>query len=295
MKSHFQFSNKQRNGILLLLAIIVIVQCIYWFMPNIFSSSNVDILENENELEVFRAELDSLRLVELENKKPKIYPFNPNYITDYKGYTLGMTNEEIDRLHKFRATNKWVNSVKDFQNVTQVSDSFLATISPYFKFPDWVTNPKPKSQGYSSSYSNSSKPKTYAQKIDLNKATAIQLKKVYGVGEKLSERIIRERNKFKDGFVSDIELSEVWGLSPEVIERIKNDFTVKTPRAINTFNLNTATRDELVTIQYIDYEIAHNIIEERTLRDGYKSIEELTKVEDFPSKKFEIIRLYLYL
>ena len=104
-----------------------------------------------------------------------------------------------------------------------------------------------------------------------------------------------ERNKFKNGFVSDIELSEVWGLSPEVIERILNDFTVKTPRVIEKFNLNTATRDQLVTIQYIDYEIAHNIIEERTLRDGFKSLEELIKVEDFPIKKIEIIKLYLHL
>ncbi|WP_179020503.1 ComEA family DNA-binding protein [Winogradskyella forsetii] len=295
MKSHFQFSNKQRNGIFLLLAIVVLLQCVYWFAPKIFASSKEDFPENKDEVETFRNQLDSLRLVEIENKKPKIYPFNPNYITDYKGYTLGMTNEEINRLHKFRATNQWVNSAKDFQKVTKVSDSFLATISPYFKFPDWVTNPKPKSQGYSNSYSNSQKPKTYQQKLDLNKATASQLRKVYGVGEKLSGRIINYRNKYKGGFISDIQLSEVYGLSPEVIERIQNDFTVKTPRAITRFNLNTATRDELVTIQYIGYDVANNIIEERTLRDGFKSLEELTKVEDFPIKKFEIIKLYLHL
>ena len=295
MKSHFLFTNQQRNGIFLLLAVIVIIQCIYWFLPNIFTDTTTDKPVNENELETFRKEVDSLRLVEIENRKPKIYPFNPNYITDYKGYTLGMTNEEIDRLHKFRKRNQWVNSAKDFQKVTKVSDSFLNIISPYFKFPDWVTNPKPKTQGYSNSYSNSSKPKTYQQKVDLNLATANQLKKVYGVGEKLSERIIKYRDKYKGGFISDVQLSEVYGLSPEVIDRIKNDFTVKTPRAIKTYNLNTATRDELVTIQFIDYEVAHNIIEERTLRDGFKSIEELTKVEDFPIKKFDIIKLYLYL
>ena len=295
MKSHFLFTNQQRNGIFLLLAVIVIFQCVYWFMPNILTSTTEDIPENESKLETFRKEVDSLRLVEIENRKPKIYPFNPNYITDYKGYTLGMTNEEIDRLHKFRESNQWVNSAKDFQKITKVSDSFLDIISPYFKFPDWVRNPKPKAKTYSNSYSNSSSPKLYNQKVDLNLATASQLKKVYGVGEKLSERIIKYRNKYKGGFISDVQLIEIYGLSPEVIERIKNDFTVKTPRAIKTFNLNTATRDELVTIQFVDYEVAHNIIEERSLRDGFKSIEELMKVEDFPIKKFDIIKLYLYL
>jgi hypothetical protein len=28
----------------------------------------------------------------------KVYPFNPNFITDYKGYKLGMSVQEIDRL-----------------------------------------------------------------------------------------------------------------------------------------------------------------------------------------------------
>jgi len=274
-----------------LLLIIVIVQCVYLFVD--FSTEESPV--KHEKLDAFKAELDSLRLVEIENRKPKIYPFNPNYITDYKGYTLGLTNEEIDRLHKFREGNKWVNSAKEFQNVTKVSDSVLAKISPYFKFPEWVTNPKAKTNSYNNSYSNSNKPKSYNQKIDLNQATASQLQKVYGIGEKLSERIIKYRSKFEGGFIADIQISEVWGLSPEVIERVQNDFTVKTPRAINKFNLNTATRDELVTIQYIGYEVANHIIEERTLRDGFKSLEELVKVEDFPIKKIEIIKLYLYL
>jgi competence ComEA-like helix-hairpin-helix protein len=291
MKSHFQFSNKQRSGIFLLLLIIVVAQCVYVFTG--FTKNEVPV--NRNELDTFRNELDSLRLIDLENSKPKIYPFNPNYITDYKGYTLGMTNEEVDRLHKFRESNRWVNSAKDFQKVTKVSDSLLAEISPYFKFPDWVTNPKPKVNSFNNSYSNKNTPKTFAQKIDLNKANARQLQKVYGVGEKLSERIIKYRNKYKGGFIADTQLSEVYGLSPEVIERIKNDFTVKTPRVINAFNLNTVTRDELVTIPYVDYEVANSIIEERTLRDGFKFIEELTKVEDFPINKIEIIKLYLHL
>ena len=290
MKSHFQFTNQQRNGILLLLAIIIVLQCVYAFVD--FSDEEVPV--NQKEIETFRRELDSLHLVEIENNKPKIYPFNPNYITDYKGYTLGMSNDEIDRLHKFRESNQWVNSAKQFQQVTKISDSLLAKISPYFKFPEWVTNPKPKTNSYNNTFSNNA-PKTYSQKTDLNRATASRLQKVYGVGEKLSERIITYRENYKGGFIADVELSEIYGLSPEVIERIKNDFTVKTPRAIKKYNLNSATRDELVNIKYIDYEVANNIIEERTLRDGFKSLDELTKVEDFPIKKIDIIKLYLHL
>ena len=141
MKSHFMFSKQKRSGIFLLVILIILAQYIYFFLD--FSSNEITNV-NEDELRLYKSEVDSLRKVALDLKALKIFPFNPNYITDYKGYSLGMSNEEIDRLHQFRATNKWVNSAKDFKNVTKVSDSLLAEISPYFKFPDWVTNPKPK-------------------------------------------------------------------------------------------------------------------------------------------------------
>lgn len=289
MKSHFTFTKKQRNGIFLLIAIMLALQVgLYFFNKNLQSESDKTILNKE-----LQQEIDSLKVVQIEVSKFKIFPYNPNYITDYKGYTLGMSNEEIDRLHRFRATNKWVNSASEFQQVTKVSDSLLAILSPNFKFPEWVTNPKSKS--FKSNNFNNSKPKSFAQKIDLNTATASQLKQIYGIGEKLSDRIVSYREKIGGQFIADVELTQVYGLSPEVIERIQEQFTVKTPKSILRFNLNTATRDELVTIQFIDYEVAHSIIEQRILLDGFKSLTDLTKVKDFPVNKIEIITLYLTL
>ncbi|MCB0447733.1 MAG: helix-hairpin-helix domain-containing protein, partial [Gelidibacter sp.] len=81
-KSHFLFTKNQRNGIFLLLELIILFQCAYFFID--FSTEDIQV--NSNELQKFQEEIDSLKLVEIENNKPIIYPFNPNYITDYKGY-----------------------------------------------------------------------------------------------------------------------------------------------------------------------------------------------------------------
>lgn len=291
LKSHFKFSNSQRNGIFLLAILIVVFQCIYVFVD--FSSEEAP--EDNVGLEKVRQQVDSLKRVKAEIEKPKVYPFNPNYITDFRGYTLGMSVDEIDRLLEFRAKNQWINSAKQFQEVTKISDSLLAVLEPSFSFPAWISNTKPSIDNSKNTDPNAFKLKSFEQKMDLNTATAQDLQKVNGIGPKLSENIIKYRNKFKGGFISEIQLQDIYGLSPEVIERIKNDFAVKTPRIIEKINLNTATREQLVTIQHIDYEIAHYIIEQRTLRDSFKSFDELLRVKNFPIQKFEIIKLYLTL
>ena len=143
IKSHFVFNRSQRNGILLLVFFISGYLVINYYVD--FSKENLlDI--NSKEVIAIQKELDSLRTIDIASKKPKVFPFNPNFLTDFKGYTLGMSTEEIDRLLAFRKENKWINSVEDFKKVTKVSDSLLNKISPYFKFPDWVTNPKLKNK-----------------------------------------------------------------------------------------------------------------------------------------------------
>lgn len=280
-KSHISFSKEQRYGIFLLLLIIVILQCVYFFWN---TSSKVSVIP-EHELSVFQKEIDSLKTLELERRKPKLFPFNPNYITDFKGYALGMTNEEIDKLHIYRDQNKWVNSAAEFQKVTGVPDSLLQKISPYFKFPEWV-NKKPVKQ-------NKNRLLSFKQKTDLNTATASQLQTVYGVGEKLSLRIVKFRNSLDGGFIADVQLQEVYGLSPKVIDNIKKKFTVKTPKVVVKYNLNIVNRDNLVKIQYIDYPLAKSILEYRALHEGFNNLDELLKVKGFPSKKLEIIKLSL--
>ena len=287
MKFYTYFSRQQRLAVIVLILVIILLQLSWVFHRE--SQTNTFEIPYETFLK-FQEEADSLIAEQRHSSAPKIYPFNPNYITDYKGYTLGMTAKEIDRLHAYRAKNKWVNTTKEFQRVTKVSDSLLNKIAPYFKFPDWVKNPPQKliSTPYASE-------KSFEQKIDLNKATANQLQKVYGIGVFYSERIVRYRDSFEGGFISDVQLQGIHGLTSEVIDNILKEFTVKTPRLIDKIDLNSATIEQLVSIEYIGYELAYEIVESRMLRDGYNTIKELTKVKGFPKEKLEIIKLYLSL
>ncbi len=289
IKSHFTFNKQQRSGILLLLLLIVSLLCVYWFVDfseeDTFDTSSAEIVSMQNEL-------DSLRLVEAENRKPKKYPFNPNFITDYKGYVLGMSNDEIDRLLQYRKEDKWINSAADFKRVTGVSDSLLNELSPYFKFPDWVTNPKPKNDFKDYKCEKGFAEKPFAQKIDLNKATEEQLQQVSGIGEALSKRIVSYREKL-GGFSNDLELNSVYGLNPEVVQRTLNLFTVKTPKEITKINVNKASASDIATISGISFEMAKKIWEYRRLREKITNIQELDKIEGMTERKLQLIQLYL--
>ena len=169
--------------------------------------------------------------------------------------------------------------------MTKVSDSLLQAIEPYFKFPQWVINSQ-------QSRTRASKPKS---KLDLNTATPEQLQRIRGIGPVLSRRIIRFRKTFQGGFANMIELTAVYGLPEEVYMKLTQECEIKNPRLIQKKNLNTITQEELVQIPHIDYELADQIIEQRLLKEHYKSVDELTKLKDFPVEFFDIIKLYLYL
>jgi competence protein ComEA len=287
IKSHFVFNRSQRNGILLLVFFISGYLVINYYVD--FSKENLlDI--NSKEVIAIQKELDSLRTIEVESKKPKVFPFNPNFLTDFKGYTLGMSTEEIDRLLAFRKENKWINSVEDFKKVTKVSDSLLNKISPYFKFPDWVTNPKLKNKYVKKRF----KEKKFTQKIDLNLATQGQLEGVNGIGKAFSKRIIEYRNKL-GGFTNDIQLYQVYGLDFQVANSILKEFTVKTPKEIIKMNLNSISASDIATIPSISFDLAKRIWEFRILNEGIKSFSELENIEGLTKRKLQGIQLYLKL
>ena len=285
IKSHFIFNRSQRNGILLLLFFVSVVGIINNHID--FTTEN-QLDTNSEEVLALQKELDSMRIFHRKSNQPKVYPFNPNFITDFKGYKLGMSTEEIDRLLDYRKKNKWINSKEDFKKVTKVSDSLLNQISSYFKFPDWVTNSKPRNKNKSQGF----KEKKYDQKIDLNLATQQELKKVNGIGDIYSKRIIDYRNKL-GAYTNDIQLNDIYGLDYQVINKILNEFTVKTPKEIIKMNLNKVSASDIATIPGISFELAKKIWEHRILNERIYNFSELGKIEGLTERKLQGIQLYL--
>ncbi|SOU87573.1 ComEA family DNA-binding protein [Tenacibaculum dicentrarchi] len=203
-KSHFWYNKRQRNGTFFLCIILFILQVIYVYMA---FSSDKKITTTSIEIHAFQQKIDSLKTIALAVKKPKKHPFNPNYITDFKGSKLGMSLLEIDKLHAYRKQGKFVNSAIEFQKITNISDSLLSEISPYFKFPDWVLKRKKEvvKKRHTSNYSDfsavnfSEKPVSKTEKrivkININTASFKQILKIPYVNYQLCKKIIEYREE----------------------------------------------------------------------------------------------------
>lgn len=303
LESHFWYSKRQRNGILFLITLIVGIQAFFIFL-DFYPKKNVNI--DTPEFIAFQQQIDSLRHLELEKRTLKVYPFNPNYISDFKGAQLGMSIAEIDRLLQFRKTGKFVNSAKEFQQITKVSDSLFYQISPYFKFPDWVMKRHQKSikkrtsksiQSFISIQKESQKKLNKNEKTvsttDLNLATVSDFEIAGLISKKSAERIVKYRTKLQ-GFSVKEQLYEVWNLDKEVVNQLLNTFKIIKKPVIQKLNINTATFKQVLKIPYIDYNLCKQIFEYRDQVAELQSLEEIKNINNFPLKKYRRIALYLF-
>lgn len=285
----FTFSKGHYAGLLLLVFLIVSAQLVIYILQHQEASSFNQLNKEEKEWLAIQAEIDSVKSVQAE-EQGKIYPFNPNFITDYKGYKLEMTVNQIDRLHQLRAQNKYVNSAVEFQKITGVSSKWLKKYAPYFKFPDWVSKSNAKKSLHNEFVQNKTIKKNTVK--DINTATQSDLEAVFMIGEKLAQRIILERTKL-GGFVSMEQLAFIWGISEEALQDIATKFIVKENPALHKIDINNASMKELSQFPYFNYTIAKNIVTYRSMHGEIKNGEDLTNVKQFPVDKIKIIALYL--
>jgi len=280
IKSHFWYSKSQRNGILFLFVILFSVQLALYFVD--FSANN-DL--NDQEFALIQDKIDSLRNVKKISIKQQIYPFNPNFLTDFKAYQLGLSTDQIDRLFAFREKGKFVNSAEEFQIVSGVNDSLLRVISPYFKFPNWTKRKTPEKK----QFKTGDHPKVVK---DLNTATIEELESIPGVGLKLAKRIIAYRNLLQ-GYSTNEQLYEVYYLKKETALRLLQYFEIKERPELTKININTASFKQLLQTPYLDYDLTKKICQYRDQNDFFESLDDLKKIDSFPIEKFDRIALYL--
>ena len=230
-----------------------------------------------------QAHIDSLKSVQVAEKRTS-FSIDPTYISDYRGYLLGMSPTEIDRLHRFREDGKRIQSPAQFRQVTGISDSLFQAILPQLRF----------SGAKRSTYRKKSELKPRIVKKGLKSATAKELESIYGIGKVLSKRIVKFRNAL-GGFIDEDQLYDVYGLEESVVRRVLDKYEIRTIPEVKRVSINSATVTELASSVYLSWDVAREIVAHRDSVGGFSEWEEIAGVQGFPIDKIERIKLYLTL
>jgi len=137
-----------------------------------------------------------------------------------------------------------------------------------------------------------SKPHTYRRNvIQLNSADTSSLKSLYGIGSKLSARIVKYRDKL-GGFCSQNQLLEVYGLSDSIFFWNEGLLSIDTLN-IKQININIADRKSLAAHPYISWQIATAIENYRKEHGVFIQASDLLNIVLIDRKLYKKLKPYI--
>jgi competence protein ComEA len=288
VRAFFGFSRNETNAFLLLLPLMFLIVFIVPTYKAFFTSQEKDFTDE-------RSRLDSLvanwREIDKKDSVPdlsrNLFAFDPNTASKEKLIDLGFAPALANRVENYR------NKGGKFSIKSDLMKLYGMDTALYSKLYAWITLPieKPAFKRESKSEFVPSN-KLATEKFDLNQADSTQLISVYGIGSKLSARIIKYREKL-GGFISFEQLKEVYGLDSTAGNELERKAYIQESFQPKAFDLNTAAEKELAAHPYIKYTLAKAITSYRFQHGSFKSIDELRQIAILDEPVFKKIKPYL--
>ena len=209
--------------------------------------------------------------------------FNPNTysLSDWKN--LGLSEKQSLVVLKF--TSRGIYSEQDLKRIFVIPDILFELIRDSVIYPERFQN--------SPNQESLKKQAKQITLINLNTADTTEFMKIYGVGAFYAKQIIRFREKL-GGFFKKEQLLEVWKMTPEAYEKIK-DHVFISEKDVKRININSVTIEELKVHPYLKWNQANSIIKMRIQRNGFKNIEEIKESVLIDSETYEKLFPYLSL
>lgn len=218
--------------------------------------------------------------------EPPPQPIDPNSAPVAALKAAGLPISIANRVMAYREKGGKFKAKPDMLKIYGMDSALYAKVYPLLLLPD---APAPKRKIEFARREEKPKADLY---FDLNAADTVMLKKVNGIGTKLSKRIIRYREAL-GGFVSVEQLHEVYRLDSAVIIRLKKIAYIDPDFRPRKINLNTAGRSELTVHPYLSHKAAGVIVAYRFQHGKFSSIEDLGKITPLDSVSIRKLKPYL--
>ncbi|GHB34100.1 ComEA family DNA-binding protein [Mongoliitalea lutea] len=171
---------------------------------------------------------------------------------------------------------------------------YQGTVDSLLKAGFVISPIKTTEPGQDSSRKSTSSPRLRTatlNKLDFNEADSIVLQIVPGIGQTMAGRIVKFREGL-GGMWEKEQLLDVFGMSPEVMERVFDYFEFS-PGIYRKVAINEWDASTLANHPYITYGAAKVIVAYRTQHGPYQQAEDLMKVKIFTEDWVEKVKPYL--
>ena len=222
-----------------------------------------------------------------ESEQPiiKSFSFDPNQSTREELTDLGFNKSLANRIINYRAKGGKFFVKRDLLKIYGMDSMRYQKLIPYISLPESISKEK-------ASKNFETKEKPVVAKFDLNQADTSQLMKIYGIGPKLSLRIVSYREKL-GGFISQTQLHEVYGLDSVVVKELITKSFIEENFQPKQINVNAADEKDLGVHPYIKYKLARAIVAYRMQHGAFTAVDDLKKLSIIDETTFSRMKPYL--
>ena len=257
IQNFFGYRRKEAIGFLVLAGIMVVVM----LGPFVWGSLMIkDAVADERDHQL----LDSLVKILERRHEIHYFDFDPNTLEKDSMYLLGLRPSVVETWQNYLSKGGKFRYKSDFGKLYGLETEDFERLSSYIALPDKSTTPAPQKSVQT--------PKSIS--LDINQATANDLTAIPGIGEVLSERIVKYR-ELLGGYVSKEQLAEVYYLEGKALENTKESVFISGTFQPRKINLNQADYREIIKHPYIDKELANSISKIRRSADSLVTLQKL--------------------
>ena len=306
-KDFFFFSKRERNGILVLICLIVIVFGFNGLLPFFLKKEQTNISDYQAEIEKFKASIEQKKLASTcTQTERELFHFDPNKL-DFDGFVrLGVPAYLAERIIKYRSKGGVFREPEGFAKIYGMPESLYLELFPYIhienqkekeknsRFPSKSkTDGKIAGEASPEFAKNSTQSPAQIHVIELNGSDTAALKRLKGIGSVYAERIIKYRD-YLGGFYRVEQLKEVYGISEELFSSIKTHINVDQSR-IKKIRLNHGDLKVGLRHPYLKKEQLTVLIAFKKRTPTVRSLDGLKELSLFSDEEWERLEPYLSL
>lgn len=259
----FGFNKQQRNGLLVLCSIILLLFFIRLSISSFIKSEPVLIADFSNtNLPITNSDL----IVSDSSSENSFFVFNPNTVTEEQLLQLGFKEKTARTFINYRNKGAHFNKKEDVKKVYGVTEELYSKLEAYILIEHETKNRNSFSQ-------QEPVHKKQIKVVELNSVDSAGLLPLPGIGPAYAKRILKYRSLL-GGYYSIEQLREVYGFTDSLFQVVKN-YVKADASLVTKIDLNTEDFKKLNAHPYIGYEETKTIFNYRRKNGPITKIEHL--------------------